>query len=276
MTATTLKVSTALFLTLPLRAILAQEPTGQHGNWQGSVGMVAGSVASYYGSDARRTLGAPLLGLVYKNRLLIGTNASGGLGGGVAWLVKQGTVGASLGLAGVESRPEDHADVLAGMDDRSGSAFGTASFSVRGGPVTAISNTLIGLSSDAGNMEMLGLQLGGPITSRLSGSIGGTVTLADRKNMEFDFGITDEQAARRRKLIDAGDGRLRDGDATAFAPKGGFKELRSTVQLAYAIRGAWQVVGVVSEGRLAHNVAESPLVRKRDALTTAAGLAYRF
>lgn len=84
------------------------------------------------------------------------------------------------------------------MDDRSGSAFGTASLSVRGGPVTAISNTLIGLSSDAGNMEMLGLQLGGPITSRLSGSIGGTVTLADRKNMEFDFGITDEQAARRR------------------------------------------------------------------------------
>jgi outer membrane scaffolding protein for murein synthesis (MipA/OmpV family) len=275
MTATTLKVSTALVLMLPLGAV-AQQPAGRHGNWQGSVGMVGGSVGSYYGSDAARTLGAPLVGLVYRNRLLIGTNAGGGLGGGVAWLVTQGKVSTSLGASGVESRPEDHADALAGMDDRSGSAFGTAGVSVRTGPVTAISNTLVGLSSDAGNLQMLGLQLGGQLTTRLSGSIGTAVTFADRKNMQFDFGITDDQAVRRRKLIDAGDDRLRDGDATAFAPKGGFKELRSTVQLAYEIRGAWQGVGVVSHGQLARNVAESPLVRKRDALTVGAGLAYRF
>jgi len=110
----------------------------------------------------------------------------------------------------------------------------------------------------------------------LSGGIGSTITWADRRNMAFDFGITREQAARRRELIEAGDGRLREGDAVAFTPGAGFKELRTTAQLGYAIYGPWQVVGVLSEGRLAHDVAESPLARKSSATTGALGFVYRF
>jgi outer membrane scaffolding protein for murein synthesis (MipA/OmpV family) len=127
-----------------------------------------------------------------------------------------------------------------------------------------------------GNMQLLGLQVGGMIAPRLVAGIGSTITWADRKNMAFDFGITPEQAERRRELIDAGDGRLRDGDATAFAPHAGFKELRSTAQLGYAIYGAWQVVGAVSEGWLGHGLAESPLARESSAITTALGFVYRF
>ena len=263
-------------LALPLGSLIGQQPTGQHGNWHGSVGVIGGFVGSYYGSDAQRTLGAPLVGLVYKQRLLIGSGADGALGAGVQLLVKQGTFGASVGVSGVESRPENRANVLAGMDGRSGSAFGTASLSLRSRGAVAVANTLVGLNREAGVMQTLGLQLGGPIAGRLSGSVGSMVTFADRKNMGFDFGITPEQAARRRDLIQAGDRRLRDGDATAFTPSGGFKELRNTAQLAYALRGAWQAVGVVSEGRLASGVADSPLARKRSATTVAAGLAYRF
>jgi outer membrane scaffolding protein for murein synthesis (MipA/OmpV family) len=94
--------------------------------------------------------------------------------------------------------------------------------------------------------------------------------------MAFDFGISPEQAERRRELLDAGDGRLRDGDAVAFAPHAGFKELRNTAQLGYAIYGAWQVVGVVSQGQLGHGAAESPLARQSSAVTTALGFVYRF
>ena len=256
---------------------MAQEPTGQHGNWQGSVGILGGSLASYYGTDARRTLGAPVINLVYRRRLLIGTAAANGaLGAGVQYVVKQGTLGASVGLATVEGRAEDRARGLAGMDDRSGSTFGTASLSLRAGPAVATTTSLIGLTSEAGNMQLLGLQIGGVIAPRLSAGIGSTVTWADRRNMAFDFGITREQAARRRELIDAGDGRLRDGDAIAFTPNGGFKELRHAAQLGYAIYGAWQMVGVVSEGRLAHDVAKSPLARKSDGMTLALGFLYRF
>jgi outer membrane scaffolding protein for murein synthesis (MipA/OmpV family) len=272
-----LHASTLALLTLPVRPVTAQEPTGQHGNWQGSVGMMAGSLASYYGADARRTLGAPVINLVYRHRLLIGTSAANGaLGAGAQYVVKDGTLGASVGLATAEGRPEDRARGLAGMDDRSGSAFGTAALFLRAGPAVATATGLIGLTSEAGNMQLLGLQLSGAIAPRLSAAIGSTVTLADRKNMAFDFGITREQAARRRELIEAGDGRLRDEDAVEFTPKAGFKELRNTAQLGYAIYGAWQMVGVVSDGRLAHEVAESPLARKSSAMTGALGFVYRF
>jgi outer membrane scaffolding protein for murein synthesis (MipA/OmpV family) len=272
-----LHASIATLLALSVRPITAQEPAGQHGNWQGTVGMVGGSLASYYGADARRTLGAPVINLVYRHRLLIGTSAANGaLGAGVQYVVKEGTLGASVGLTTTEGRPEDRAHGLAGMDDRSGSAFGTASLFLRAGPAVATTTSLIGLTSEAGNMQLLGFQLAGEIAPRLSAGIGSTVTWADRRNMAFDFGITREQAARRRALIDAGDGRLHAGDAVPFTPGAGLKELRNTAQLGYAIYGAWQVVGAVSEGRLAHDVAESPLARKSSAVTGALGFVYRF
>ena len=273
----TLRASTLTLLALPVRPAAAQESAGQHRNWQGSVGILGGSLASYYGADARRTLGAPVISLVYRHRLVIGTSpANSTLGAGVQYVVKQGTLGASVGLVTAEGRAEDRARGLAGMDDRSGSAFGTASLSLRAGPAVATTTSLIGLTSEAGNMQLLGLQIAGVIAPRLSGGIGSTVAWADRRNMAFDFGITREQAARRRELIDAGDSRLRDGDAVAFTPHAGLKELRHTAQLGYAIYGAWQVVGVVSEGQLAHDVARSPLARTSSAMTSALGFVYRF
>jgi len=272
-----LRASTVALLALPIHPVVAQQPTDQQRNWHGSVGMVAGSVASYYGSDARRTLGAPVIDVMFRQRLLIRTaTGNGALGAGIQWIVKNGTLSASVGLSAAESRREDRADGLAGMNDRSGSAFGTTSLFLRAGPAVATSTTLIGLDPSAGNMQVLGLQIGGGVAPRLFAGIGSTVTWADRTNMAFDFGITREQAERRRALIDAGDGRLRDGDAIAFTPSAGFKELRNTAQLGYAIYGAWQVVGVVSHGRLAHQVAESPLARHSSAMATAFGFVYRF
>ena len=270
------RASAVAILGISGRSLEAQQPTAQHGNWQGSVGVVGGSVASYYGADARRSLGAPLVGLVYKQRLLIGTNANGGLGGGAELLLERGVVGASVGLTGVESRPEGRADVLAGMDDRSGAAFGTGTLSLHVGPAVATTTTLLGLKRDAGVMQTLGLQVGGAIAPRFKAGLGGAVTFASRDNMGFDFGISREQAERRRDLIEAGDGRLREGDAIPFAPKGGFKELRGTAQMAYALQGNWQAVGIVTAGRLAHGVSQSPLARKRSAVTLAAGVAYGF
>ena len=267
---------TAALLGMAATTTSAQQPSGQHGNWQGTVGLAAGSLGSYYGSDARRTLGAPLVGLVYRQRLLIGTTATNGLGGGVEYLVARGTFGASLGLSGAEARPEDQADVLAGMDDREGAVFSSATLSLHVGPAAATSTTLLGLGRRAGVMQMLGLQLGGAITPRFAASLGGAVTLANARNMAFDFGISPRQAERRRELIDEGDGRLRDGEATAFAPAGGLKEMRAIVQTAYTIHGAWRAIGIVSDARLGRNAADSPLARNRGALTVASGLAYTF
>jgi outer membrane scaffolding protein for murein synthesis (MipA/OmpV family) len=267
---------TTAFIATPAATMPAQQPSGQHGDWQGFVGLVGGSVGSYYGSDARRTLGAPLVGLVYKQRLLIGTTTSGGLGGGIEYLVTRGALQTSLGVSGVERRNEDRGDALAGMADRSGGVYGTAAVGLAVGPAAVTSSTAIGFTRDAGVMQTLGLQVGGTVMPRVVVNVGSAVTFANRNNMAFDFGVTDGQAARRRALIAAGDGRLRESDALRFTPEGGFKEMRETAQLAYQLRGAWRAVGVVSHGRLASAVTHSPLARKRDALTVAAGLAYSF
>ena len=266
---------TAALVGMPAATITSQQASG-HGNWQGTVGMAAGSIGSYYGSDARRTLGAPLVGIVYRQRLLVGTSATSGLGGGVEYLVARGTVGASLGITGVESRPEDHADVLAGMDDRDGAVFTDATLSLHVGPAVASSTTMFGLGRKAGVMQMLGLQVGGRLTQRFGATIGGSVMFANARNMAFDFGITPSQADRRRELLDEGDGRLRAGDATPFSPRGGLKEIRGTTQAMYAIRGAWRAIGIASYGQLASGIADSPLARTRNSLTMATGIAYAF
>ncbi|HEX6051351.1 MAG TPA: MipA/OmpV family protein [Gemmatimonadaceae bacterium] len=261
---------------MPVTSGHAQEQSTRRTNWHGAVGAVAGSLESYYGTDARRTLGAPLIGIAYKDRLLFGTTTSGGLGGGLEFVLRRGTVGASLGVTGVEPRPEERADGLAGMDDRSGALFGTVGLVVRGGPAEATATTAVGLRQDAGVAQTLGLEVGKPILPRLTASIGGVVTFADRKNIMFDFGVTEEQAARRRELIAGGDGRLRASDTTAYSPKAGVKEVRGTLQMTYALHGSWQAIAFVSVGQLPDRVSESPLARKRRAVATAVGMTYGF
>ena len=208
--------------------------------------------------------------------MLFGTTTGNGFGGGLELVLRRGVVGASVGLAGVESRPEDRADALAGMDDRSGALFGTFGLVTRGGPAKLSATTAVGLGQDAGVAQTVGLVIEKSIVPRFSASVGGIVTFADRKNMLFDFGITDEQATRRRALIASGDTRLRASDTTSSAPNAGLKEMRGTVQLTYAIHGPWLATALMSVGQLPDRVTESPLARERRAITTAIGIAYGF
>ena len=274
--ATLVITASATSIALPFARLGAQDNDRRSKNWHGTAGIGAGSLGSFYGSDASRALGFPFIDITYRNRIRFRTSASGGIGGGVEAMVHRGPVVGTLGIAGIEARPEDRADGLAGMDDRSGGTFGTVGLAVRAGPVSATTNTAIGLGRRTGVTETLGLQLAGQIAPRLTASVGGTGAFANRTNMMFDFGITEGQAARRRSLIAAGDGRLRESDTTAFAPKAGLKEARGTLQLAYEVRGPWRAIGLVSTARLTRDVSDSPLARSRSATSVAAGFAYKW
>jgi outer membrane scaffolding protein for murein synthesis (MipA/OmpV family) len=271
-----IQVALSASLVIPVAPAHAQEPTPRKTNWHGAIGAVAGSLGSYHGSDGRRALGTPLIGLAYKERVLFGTTTGSGLGGGLEVMLRSGGVGASVGLIGVESRPEDRANALAAMGDRSGALFGTFGVVARGGPAKLSATTAVGLDRDAGVAQTLGLLLEKAIIPRFSVSVGGSVTFADEKNMMFDFGVTDEQATRRRALIASGDTRLRASDTTAFSPKAGVKEMRGTIQLMYAIHGPWTATALMSVGQLPDRVTESPLARERRAVTTAVGITYAF
>ena len=275
-TSTMIQLALGASLVTPFATTHGQEQTTSKANWHGAIGAVAGSLGSYYGSDGRRALGTPLVGLAYKERVLFGTTTTSGLGGGLELMLRRGVVGASVGLTGVESRPEDRADALAGMDDRSGALFGTVGLVARGGPAKLSATTAVGFDRDAGVSQTLGLLVERAIAPRFAASVGGIVTFADHKNMMFDFGITDEQAARRRELIGSGDTRLRAGDTTTFVPKGGLKEMRGTIRLTYAIHGPWLATALMSVGQLPDRATESPLARERRAVTTAVGITYGF
>lgn len=244
--------------------------------WHGSLGIAVGSVEDYYGRDARRTLAVPLVSMRYREWIGIGASGAGRIGGGVYAYVKRGVVDVAFGLRGIESRPETRANALAGMDDRDGAAFATMGFAARAGLATLTATTAIGVTRDAGAMQMLGVDVGGRVMQRLTARLGWSATFANRENMRFDFGITDVQAARRRALLKAGDKRLRLGDTAAFAPSAGLKEVRGTLQAAYALGGALHLVGLTSLGHLRNDAKDSPLARRRSALAVALGLTRSF
>ena len=245
------------------------------GNWHGFVGVGGATLGSYYGTDARRDLPFPYLRIEYRDRLYFGASETG-LGGGLGVYLHRGRVDWTVDLAGAEPRRERLADVLAGMGNRKESAFAGTSVTLRYGIASVSASAAAGLADSAGVLGTVRLAMGGAFASRWSVALAGSVTAADRRNMAYDFGVSPEAAARRRALVEAGDRRLRGNESVAFAPRGGVKDVRSTVQLGYALTPRWQMVSVVSAGWLQGDAAASPLARKRSALTAGLGAAWRF
>jgi len=267
-------------IAVSLGAQQAQQGTGSDAeppsaDWHGFVGVGGATLGSYYGGDARRELPFPLFRAEYRNRVYLGASETG-LGGGLGVYLRRGRVDWSVHLAGSETRRERLADVLAGMRDRKESMFGGTSVTMRYGIASAGASIAGALGHRAGVQGTAGITVGGAFASRWSGALSGSATVADRRNMAYDFGISATEAARRHALVAAGDRRLTASEAAQFAPRGGVKDVRSSAQLGYAIAPRWQAVSVVSASWLQGDAAASPLARKRSALTAALGAAWRF
>ena len=128
-----------------------------------------------------------------------------------------------------------------------------------------------GLGGEAG--ALLGARLG---TSKRFGRMmiraGINATLADAREMRRAFGVTEEEAALRQSLIDAGDSRLRRDDGSSYQPDAGLKLIGATASAQYAISKQWALIGFGTASRLGNEAARSPLVRRRDQFSMGVGL----
>ena len=272
-----MRIGHAFLLTLAVPArLLAQEPAGaQPPDWSVNVGAMAFAYPAYPGSDEYRVVPFPLVDARFRDRAYVGPSSTG-LGFAIgAFPVQSSHWRVAVELGGQDSRSEDRADALAGMDDRDFVATGGASLGYRSGPFEVTAAVSQGLNDGAGLIQTNRLTYSRPVGKVILGVAGGVV-LANGKQMRREFGITEEEAARRQALVEAGDERLEPGDAQAYTPDGGLRHLGLGLSLIYPMASRWSLVGLAGVEWLADEAANSPLVRRREQFAGGLGVGYRF
>ena len=242
----------------------------------GVVGIGVVTLPRYTGSDESRVVPMPIVELEYRGRLFLGGSPDGVAPGLGVHLVRTSALTWDVGLAGSEARSEGRGDALAGMGKRSAAAFATTGVGYRLRFVQASAGLAAGLGEDAGSYGTLGLGSELPLARRWVGGMATGVTVADARNMAYEFGVTPEQSARRQALLDAGDPRLDGVDVGAYAPAGGVKHMRGSASLAYLLSPRSRVVLFAQGTRLSGEAARSPLVRARTSATTGLAIGWGF
>jgi outer membrane scaffolding protein for murein synthesis (MipA/OmpV family) len=242
----------------------------------GVIGMGAATAPRYAGAEDYRTRPFPFIQLEYGSHAFAGVLPSG-LGFGVgSHLVRNETFGLQVAVSQANQRKEHYGDALAGMGDRNAPATAGAAMSIHRGWVTATANGAIGLKDEDGSTGDLSLAASHGIGTRWTASVSTGATIADRKNMEYEFGISSEQAATRQALIAEGDTRLRDGDGEAYAPSAGLKQVLASASLAYAMSDRTRVMVFAQGARLSDEAAGSSLVRRRDSASGGMAVVWGF
>jgi MipA family protein len=271
-----------LALAIPVR-LVAQEPAGNQAqdsqftapDWNVNVGAMAFTYPRYPGSDEYRVVPFPLVNASFRERVYLGPSSTGiGFALG-AYPFYTSRVRLAVELGAQDSRPASRADPLAGMDDRDAVATGGASLSYRTGAFEGILAVSQGVNDGAGLIQTTRV-----VYSRLLGKVmlsaAAGAALANGRQMRREFGITDEEAARRQVLINPGDGGLEPDDGRAYRPEGGLRHLGAGLSLIYPMSRRWSLIGLAGMEWLADEAAKSPLVRRREQFAGGMGVGYRF
>jgi outer membrane scaffolding protein for murein synthesis (MipA/OmpV family) len=241
----------------------------------GVIGAMALDIPRYAGSDRRWVIPVPIVDLRLAGRVLIGASPSGVGGGAGVLLIDSRQVALSADFLLTEDRPADRTPALAGMDDRGFGTYAGATLLLREGPFEAQASIAQGLQSRMGRMGIFGVAAGGPFGGRWFGKLGAQGVIGNCDNLQWDFGITPTEAARRGVLLAAGAPGLRPGDDVAYTPTCGLRELRANVTLAYGITQRLSVIGIGTGIRYERGAAESPLTRQRNNWVAGVGLGWR-
>lgn len=251
----------AVCLLLPQRALAQDGGPGMDGPMTGSsevlLGLGVAHGAAYLGSDERKTRALPLLAARWRNGWFVGTGGVGYRFGGdspLSW-------GPRLTLDA--GRDEDDADALRGMGDiemrpelgafvsyalMPGLRVGT-SFRYGSG------NDRDGLLGDVSVRGMV------PVSPTVRLTAGLTVTLANTKSMQSQFGVDAEQSLRSGYALYTPGSGLRDVNLQL----GGMVNLGTNTML---------MLGVNARSLMGDAV-DSPLTRKRTSVGALATLSFR-
>jgi outer membrane scaffolding protein for murein synthesis (MipA/OmpV family) len=245
-------------------------------SFTGIVGAGVVTLPTYAGSDEYRVLPMPIVQVEYRGRVYLGGSQNSVAPGIGAYLVRTPALTVDVGLTGTESRSESRGDALAGMGRRSAAAFASTGVAYRLGIVQASAGVAVGLGSDAGSYGTVGMDTELPIAPRWIAGVSTGVTVADARNMAYDFGVSGEQSAARQALLAAGDPRLSGIDVGVYAPDAGLKEARIGGSLARVLTPRSRIVLFAQGSRLSSEAARSPLVRSRTGIVSGLALGYGF
>lgn len=291
----TTKLATILLAAHPFSAALAQGPASGGAikdrqislsigipdsiEFHGGIGVNAGVVADYEGSDDFAVAVLPLVDIRQPGFLFLkgaSVNPNDGLAS-LGWnAINFGyskgseqklrlSVGPIVRYRG--GRDEGHNDALKGLGDIDGGVglggFLEASAGPWSGDVTVA-------PQEAGNghdglLAAFGAKYTATASDRLTVSVGLSASWADDDYMQGFFGVTSAQAAR------SGLPRF-DGDA-------GFKDAGIQIGASYAMSENWSIDGQVGYQRLLNDAADSPIVERKgssDQFRALVGVAYRF
>ncbi|HEX6059503.1 MAG TPA: MipA/OmpV family protein [Gemmatimonadaceae bacterium] len=246
------------------------------GSFTGVVGAGVVTLPKYAGSDEYRVLPMPIVQLEYRGRFYLGGSQNSVAPGIGAYLFRTPTLTVDVGLTGTESRPESRGDALAGMGKRSAAAFASTGVAYRLGIVQASAGVAVGLGSDNGSYGTIGVATELPIAPRWIAGVSTGLTVADARNMAYDFGVSGAQSDARQALLAAGDQRLSGIDVGAYSPEAGLKEARIGGSLARVLTPRSRIVLFAQGSRLSSEAARSPLVRSRTGIVSGIALGYGF
>jgi outer membrane scaffolding protein for murein synthesis (MipA/OmpV family) len=265
--------ATALFIT----SASAQSPEAEPAAplVSGQIGALLLNVPSYPGSEDRWVVPVPLVDLRIARRLYLGDGLGGLSAGAGVYLVERDGFSWTADLALTPDRPEDRTESLAGMGDRGFGVFGGSTLAYRFGPMEAMATAAVGLEGRMGFIGAAGLSAGGWLEGRWFGQVGGAAVFGDCANLRWDFGVSRDQAERRRELLKHGAPELGPADGVPYTPECGLRELRATAALGYAISPRVSILGTGAGVRLERGAAASPLTRERNSWEAGLGLAWR-
>jgi outer membrane scaffolding protein for murein synthesis (MipA/OmpV family) len=265
----------ATVLSIPLASAHSQESEAPAPLVSGQIGALVLNVPAYPGSEDRWVIPVPLVDLRIARRFYLGDGLGGLSAGAGVYLVEKGGFSWTADLALTPDRPEDRTDALAGMGDRGFGVFGGSTLAYRVGPVEAMATAAVGLEDRMGLIGAAGLSAGGRLGGRWFGQVGSAAVFGDCANLRWDFGVSSDQAGRRRELVEHGAPDLGPDDGVPYRPECGLRELRATAALGYAISPRVSILGTGAGVRLERGAAASPLPRERNSWEAGLGLSWR-
>jgi MipA family protein len=241
-------------------AVSAQDmtPTASNPSLHGSYGVGTVGRPRYAGSNEWRAQPFPWVALEYKGRVFAGMQGIG------AHVLRGPTTAMQLLVIPSESRPEHRGPALAGMGDRKASASIGTNASITKGFLSASGNVAYGLNGDEGTRGTIGLEARRGWSQRWMTSVSTGAAFSDARNMSYEFGVTEKQAAARRALIASGDRRLPSTAGAAYDPDAGLKAVVSTLTVGYMATQRTNVMLVAQGNRLSSEAAASSIVKERN------------
>jgi len=244
--------------------------------WSATVGAALSYSPKYLGSGDHWLRLPPLFVVEYRHRFYVEEGTTG-VGGSAGWyMVRKKDLEWSVAGELIEARAESRGALLAGMGDRPTGPFLSTTLTLRQGILEESVSARRGVTNGEGaNLDArVGLRRGFAVRWFFTG--GARATAADAVNMGYDFGVTGDQAARRRSLIQAGRTHLKPAEAGPYSPGGGFKSVGVDASLGFYITRSARVLALVSRSRLLGDAASGPLTGDRLQFSAGAGFLYDF